>query len=309
MPGTEARENAGHETNAADHTETVSAAELDPREPMLPGDIESEMGEAGSEAETEGELESGDEGSGDPAADGAPENPEAGEEDDTPMSAAERRRLQLMNDRLGNELGSLRKVVAKMLERANKAKLGAPTADEWSENPDEAAKAERALSEEQQQFEAESARAERMTLMARMNPQYEALVPDMVKILKEVDGLPEAAIEGFTKDPYSVDVGLAHNLAERARLVKENALLKQRLAATNPAAKPPAKPAPKFPTDDRASRAPAKNDGGKLDLGRLEELAASNPDELDRVLQSLSPQERNALIAADQKRQRATKRR
>lgn len=215
-------------------------------------------------------------------------------EDDKPMSAKEKRSLQLTIDKQGNELGLLRKIANALLKRSNKAFEG-PSAKEWADNPDEAARAEQESKAEMEAFESENRLIGNRARISEYVPNFDHVVPDIVKILQEDNATPEY-IAAFKKTPHAIDPVLAFNLAKRA----EQAALIRRLQA-KPAAKPDQRGF--TPTNDKAGKAPA-GVKGPLNYAALEKLA-NDPAALDAALDSLSAKDQELLLEIGKRKARA----
>lgn len=215
-------------------------------------------------------------------------------EDDKPMSAKEKRSLQLTIDRQGNELGLLRKVATALLRRANKAP-GGPTAREWADNPDEAAKAEQESKAEMEAFESENRLIENRSRISEYVPNFDHIVPDLVKVLQE-DGATSEYIAQFRKTPHALDPVIAFQLAKRV----EQAALIRRLQS-KPAAKPDQRGF--TPTNDKSGKAPA-GVKGPLNYTALEKLA-NDPAALDAALDSLSAKDQELLLEIGKRKARA----
>jgi hypothetical protein len=248
-------------------------------------------------------MESGDEGTDESEGPYGADETETGVEDETAeqgdgdetVGQDERRKFQLVIDRQGNELGVLRKFVGEILGRMNKAGIGGPTAEDWANNPDEAAKTDQDMRRQQEDLELESRRAEIRTAITRLHPNFEALIPDMVQFLKE-DGAPEEYIKSFKANPYDLDVTTAHLLAK-------NAELNRRLKGTAKAAKPNGMDIRKMtPTNDRSGKA-AEPSRGPINLATLEKLM-NDEDALEKALSTMSKKDLDGLIEAQKKRSR-----
>lgn len=205
---------------------------------------------------------------------------------------SEKRKLQLANDRLGNEVGALRKgldLVASLLERAG---IGLPTPEDWAKDPDKAAKIDQEYKQGKKDIEDDRRRSQAMNIVLARNPDFESLVPGMITLLKE-DGVADDAIERFKQDPFStIDPTILHNLARAARFQRRVSAEAPRKAPS--ASNRPAADRVSFPTNDRAGQAPVAVKG-PMTVERLAALAEKNPAALGKALEGATKQEIDAL--------------
>lgn len=209
------------------------------------------------------------------------------------------RKLQLANDRLGNEVGSLRKAMDLMVGLLERAGVGLPTPDDWAKDPDKAAKIDQDYKKSKQEIEESRIRSEARDVVLSRNPDFDSLVPGMVALLKE-DGVEDSVIRQFKSDPFSTFQGsVLHNLARAARY-------QRRVSAEAPRkAQPQEKAAEQrrsFPTNDRSGHAPATVSRGPMTAERLEALMKKNPAAVEKALESATTEEINALAKVLQER-------
>lgn len=253
---------------------------------------DTDDGREGDETGTETEAETEPDGDG---------NGDAADEQDA-ISPRERQ-LQLKFDRSQTELGALKKALGIVLERMKSARVGAPTAEELAENPDEAAAKEKALQDQDAAIESEIADAGNRMELAKQVPDFDAHVPAMVEFFKQ-DGADPQFIEAFKKNPYMVNAGLARFVTRIIKAEKEVA----RLKGTKPMSKP-AVPDKKFtPTNDRSGRAPADSKG-PVNYKSLAEAIVKDPSSVDGALEGLTTEQINALLAEDRRIAQAKRRR
>lgn len=227
-----------------------------------------------------------------------------GNESDGAEPSAKYRQLQLAFDKQGNELGVLRKLLGTVVERMKSARVGQPTVEELAENPDEAAKKEKALQDEDSRIESELQDAGNRALLARTVPDFEAHIPAVAEFIKK-DGADSEYIEAFKKNPYMMDAGLARFIVRIVKAEKEIA----RLKGTKPmSTKPPLADKKFTPTNDRSGRAPA-DVKGPVNYKSLAEAIAKDPSSMDEVLSKMTPEQINELLAEDKRIAQARRRR
>ena len=126
--------------------------------------------------------------------------------------------------RQANELGELRKKTA-----INKDEIK----DKFNDDPVEAVRVIREAEDAEnriKQIEEDSYLSEIKGAMYNRISDFDSLLEPMTQILKDIDKLPEEAVNDFKRDPFrmaSPDVLI--NLAGRARLMKENLTLKSEI--------------------------------------------------------------------------------
>lgn len=304
MPGTNQAGKPGELTNAADLEANANADETATDDGLYGDEGNAETNDA------EDGIEDGAENAGDESNDDVQvsESETGGDKPKTKtVDYEEFRKLQLQYDRQANELGTSRKLLSAIAKRLEKGRVGMPTSDDWANNPDEAAKAEQELKQDQEDIEAEHRRITHRSLVQELNPDFDGLVPDMVKIL-EGDKAPKAFIEDFKRNPYDMEPTLAHNLADRARIRRELDAMRKAKPGKPAIPAAPAQQRRLTPTDDRSGSPPSVNTRGKVTIDSLQSIM-SDPDALDKALEGLSPKELDALLQADKQRQRQRLRR
>ena len=123
--------------------------------------------------------------------------------------------------RQANELGELRKVAA-----INKDEIR----EKFDRDPVEAVKMIREAETAEtriRQIEEDSYLSEIKGAMYNRISDFDSLLEPMAQILKDVDNIPEDAVNDFRQNPFKVaSPDVLINLANRARLMKENQILK-----------------------------------------------------------------------------------
>jgi len=125
------------------------------------------------------------------------------------------------------EIGGLRKqaeILRQQLESVNPEAIS----EQYYENPAEAVNQVLAIREQQsrlQNIEQQAAMKENEGLTKAYVPDFDNLIDDISETLAEMKFAPEA-IRDFKINPYETHASVLVNLAERARLSKENKALK-----------------------------------------------------------------------------------
>ena len=138
--------------------------------------------------------------------------------------------------RQGNKMGSLKKELEEVVkERAKLESKKQLTDEEYNElhieNPAEARRKAKEADEDKNKLENIQKREMELrakTFIEERIPDYEELVDSIIDLVKaDNPDLSEMASKEFKRNPYLIDPGLAFNLAQRAKLSKENLGLKE----------------------------------------------------------------------------------